>query len=239
VPSAAPVPSACAEDERVAALAVERQRADAARLNDARQRRDPLDELLPPLQEVGPDVAGDARDVELHGHGEDLPRVEAGVRAAELEEAARHEAGADDEDDGDRHLGDDQRVAQPAPPPAVPRVRRRPCDSASDARSAGSTPKSSEAATVSSAAKPITRASVRTSSTRGSVSALSASSVCTPHQASARPASAADQAEHEALGQQLADDPDRVRRRGRRASQARAPVRPPARAAGSRGSRRQ
>jgi hypothetical protein len=111
------------EDERVAARSVERQRADAARIHDAGERGNPLDELVPPLEQAGAEVVAEARDVELHGHGEHLCRVEAGVGASELEEAARHETGANHEDDGERYLATTSASRSRRPPPAVPRVR--------------------------------------------------------------------------------------------------------------------
>ena len=48
-----------------------------------------------------------------HGHGEDVRRLEAGICPAQRPEAANHESGADEQNQRQRHFGDDQRVARP------------------------------------------------------------------------------------------------------------------------------
>ena len=57
-----------------------------------------------------------------HPHRGERRRIEAGVGALQIEEAAREERGADQQDDRQRHFGDDQDVAGAA----APRPRRRP-----------------------------------------------------------------------------------------------------------------
>ena len=98
-------------------------------------------------------------------------RIEPGIDAPQRDEAAQHQAGADEQDERQRHLGDDHAAAQS--PAAAQTADRPPAErstsmtSVRDARSAGTMPQSSAVTTPANTANASTAGSIATASSRG------------------------------------------------------------------------
>jgi hypothetical protein len=116
------------------AHARERQEVDGARRRDARDRARPLDRVAEEGEDLRVDLlVGALQAVHRDAGGEQSLRVEPGVDARDAGQAAQQQAGADEQDGGERDLGDDQALAQAACPrsparrsqPLLERVRER------------------------------------------------------------------------------------------------------------------
>ena len=197
-----------------AARAAQRQHRGRGHCRDARQRPQralrtaPRDTDLLRLRVRRPPCNVDAERQRLFGHE---PRDDAG----ELHEAADQQAGAGQQHDGERHLGDDEpgadamRAAAGAaarPPSRSARVQSPPV-ACSAGRMPKPTPVTSETASVKSTTVPFKP----TSSSRGMSAGRAATSARVPQYAIARPDSAAASAEHDRLGQQLPQQPAAAR----------------------------
>ena len=101
-----------------------------------------------------------------------------------------------------------RRRARPPRSPAAPRPPslRLSCSEVRDTRTAGASPKMSPVRSESSSVKTSTFASRPTTVAGGRLRELSASRAGTPHSAKSRPERAAGERQHDALGEQLADE---------------------------------
>ncbi len=137
-----------ADDVRRArpALARERQVARQRRAAHARHRRDAAQQLV--VEARGLAVLAVARGRERDPHRQEVARVEARVNVEHRDEALHQQPRADEQHERERHLRDDEQVAQPlgprarrccrgrppSKPPASPRARPRARASARRAR---------------------------------------------------------------------------------------------------------
>ena len=149
--------------------------------------------------------------VERDAGGQHVLGAEAGIDLLQLPEAAQHQAGGDQQHEGEGDLRDHQQAARAPRAEARRRARELSCfiTSASSGRavSAGSAPNSMPVSTETTSVKPSTVASMPTSLARVVKRAVKATSRWSAAAARPRPISAAGDRQQRALGQQLAHEP--------------------------------
>ena len=77
---------------------------------DAGQRADAVDRVLVEARAIERRLVFRLRQIDLHG--EQIARLEPRRHAHQLREAARHQPGADEQHQRERHFDDDQRAEQ-------------------------------------------------------------------------------------------------------------------------------
>ena len=94
---------------RVPAASAEQRRARHRRVRDARRGPQPIEQVE--LEPLAPRL-GVAASGRIDGEHHQVRRVEAGTLGAQVGERAHEQAGADEEDEGERDLPDDQGLSQ-------------------------------------------------------------------------------------------------------------------------------